>query len=434
MDESTVKKLAFRERMKALKISELDTILEQLQALCGSRLQEVIVSKQDMALQFFSSALGVRWLIVDWNPKAPSLWVVDRVPFRLQKTKTPLLLFLKAHFNGASLKSITRDQKMGRVVHLEFEVDQILKMEIRLLPHGQNVILQSGDRSISLKKVQVLEAMEVTSQEVDGADYPGLLQQWIASRAPNTKSQGARAPERGKKIKKLKKSLGQLIETLDQLKGARWQLAGDRLVQSQSLEETLKQFPECIDNSMGLAENIQLCFERHKKNHKKIAGAEQRILELQEELGLLESQTDEEYEKQKPKARVGSKSPKTKSGGMRTRKKMIAEDLELLVGKSAADNLALLRRARAWDYWLHLQDFPSAHAILFRNRNREISDAEVYQAARFLVETHAEKNKNIQPGEAVAVIWTESRFVRPIKGDKMGRVTHKNTRSTVVKF
>lgn len=434
MYEPTVKKLAFRERMKALKISELDTILEQLQALCGSQLQEVVVSKQDMALQFFSSRLGVRWLVVDWNPKAPSLWMVDRVPFRLQKLKTPLLLFLKAHFNGKRLKSITRDQQMGRVVHLEFEADHSLTMELRLLPHGQNVILHSGERSLSLKKVQALEAMEVTSQGEDGADYTELLQQWIVSRDPSARPQATRAPERGKKIKKLKKSLNQLTETLEEMKSARWQLAGDSLVQSQNVGKALKLFPECIEKTMGLAENIQLCFEKHKKNQKKIAGAEERIRELQDELVQLESLTDEEFEKQKPKSRVSSKSPKAKTGSVRTRKKLIAEDLELLVGKSAGDNLALLRRARAWDCWFHLQDFPSAHAILFRNRNREISDAEVYQAARFLVETHAEKNKNIQPGESVAVIWTESRFVRPIKGDKLGRVTHKNTRSTVVKF
>lgn len=430
--------MAFRERMKALILSELDTILRELQAFCGRKLQEVIVSNRDIALQFHSVDAGPQWIVIDLNPKAPSLWSVDRLPFRLKASKTPLLLFLKAHFKGKILTEIKRDSEMGRVVHFNFQSEPSLSMEIRLLPHGQNILLASGDRKLSLKKVQVLEALVDMTQnsENPGATYEDLQKRWIDSRNTSGPVDRPKAGGRDKKIKKLGKSLAQLKDSLDALKNSQWQQAGEKLVQSQDLLSASRAYPEYVNVDLGLSANIQTCFERHKRSLKKIAGAEQRIKELEAELFCLQSLSEEEYLKTQ-KSTVGLRQkpkPIQGRGEVRARKHMIADDLEFLVGRSAKDNMGLIRRARAWDCWLHLQDFPSAHGILFRNRNRQVTDREIHLAARFLVETYAGKNKSIQSGEAVSVIWTEARYVHPIKGDKLGRVTYKNTQSLVIKF
>ncbi len=425
--------------MKALKISELDIVVRELQTLCGSRLQEAFVSNRDVILQFHSSKHGVRWLVVDLSPQSPSLWVLDQVPFQWSKVKTPLSLFLRAHFKGMVLAEVKRDFLLGRVVYLSFESDQVLQIEIRLFPHGQNVLLVSRNKKISLKKIQNLEVFSSASVgegESVNLSYEDLKLQWLDHRVKPLRKDKSKGLEREKKIKKLEKSLVQQGNGLQLLKSFQWKRAGEELVRSQSLLETATEFPEHVDVDLGLSENIQICFEKHKKNLKKIAGAKQRMMELEEELAGLRLMSDEEFLKLQ-NSRISHRQKSKGSqpqGSIKTRKLMVAGDLEFLVGKSAKDNMSLLRRARAWDYWFHLQDFPSAHGILFRHRNRQVSDQEAHLAARFLAETHADKNKNIHSGELLAVIWTESRFVRPVKGDKMGRVTHKNIRSLLVKL
>ncbi|MNT80503.1 hypothetical protein D3C72_2199710 [compost metagenome] len=92
-------------------------------------------------------------------------------------------------------------------------------------------------------------------------------------------------------------------------------------------------------------------------------------------------------------------------------------------GKSAADNLALLRQAKAWDFWLHLKDFPGAHAIVHRKRDQLIPDNELLQVSEWLAHESLSE-KSLYPGQKLAVVVVETRFVRPIKGDKLGRVTY----------
>lgn len=433
-------KLAFRERMKALKISDLNIIVETLQALCGRDLQEIVVSKRDVALGFRSEH-SITWVVIDLFSRSPSVWSMERIPFRLEKQKTPLELFLKSHFKGKTLERVFRDESLGRVIHFTFHPEGAAEMELRLIPHGQNIILKSGAKKLSLNKVQALEPMvddnffQVT---IDSVTYESLYGQWVQSRSQKRGVDKSQAPSKEKILKKLTKALTQLEESQNQLKSSRWKQAGDFLVQTQDLKKALVTYPECLDAKHNLSENIENCFSKHKKNLVKIEGGDARLNELKVEILRIQNLTDQEFTAETNKGKFPkANSPNTKSTGKhqaKTRKLMVSDDLEFLVGKSAKDNLALLRRARSWDCWFHLQDFPSSHGILFKNKNRKLTDSEIFKAARFLVETYAEKNKNLGSGEMISVIWTESRFVRPIKGDKLGRVTHKNTQTVTVKL
>jgi predicted ribosome quality control (RQC) complex YloA/Tae2 family protein len=100
------------------------------------------------------------------------------------------------------------------------------------------------------------------------------------------------------------------------------------------------------------------------------------------------------------------------------------------IGKSAADNLALLRKARAWDYWMHLRDEPGAHAIVHRERNQSISDDEFRKVARWLAKESSASKKGMSG--VFVVVMTECRFVRPIKGDRLGRVNYHHGREISV--
>src|SRR6185312_17055747 len=95
----------------------------------------------------------------------------------------------------------------------------------------------------------------------------------------------------------------------------------------------------------------------------------------------------------------------------------LSEDLTAVMGKSAADNIKILRRARAWDLWFHLRDFPSSHAVLFRNKGAKVSDSTMFQVAAWFVRQHFGSKAAGHVGEKFDIIVTECRFVRPIKGD-----------------
>jgi predicted ribosome quality control (RQC) complex YloA/Tae2 family protein len=93
------------------------------------------------------------------------------------------------------------------------------------------------------------------------------------------------------------------------------------------------------------------------------------------------------------------------------------------MGRSAKDNLALLRSAQAWDLWLHLKDYPSAHVIIRRPRGQEISQEEIARTARWLAQEATASKRELRAGDTFEIQFAECRYVRPIKGDRLGRVT-----------
>lgn len=169
---------------------------------------------------------------------------------------------------------------------------------------------------------------------------------------------------------------------------------------------------------------------RAKKTEQKLQTVLQRKSELELELSKLEAQSDEEF----AESLSGTKKPfqlKTKQP-VKTRKLELPSGATVFVGKSAKDNLQLLRKARAWDFWLHIQDIPSAHAILFRNKGQKIPESELIKAAQFLVETSKASHADSLLDVKAEVLLAEKRYVQPIKGDKHGRVTHRNAKTLVV--
>jgi len=95
------------------------------------------------------------------------------------------------------------------------------------------------------------------------------------------------------------------------------------------------------------------------------------------------------------------------------------------MGKSAQDNLKILRSANSWDYWLHLRDFPSAHVIIARPKGLKIAEEEIKIVGEWLIKESLKKN---YIGIAYEIIICECRHVKPIKGDRTGRVHFQHER------
>jgi predicted ribosome quality control (RQC) complex YloA/Tae2 family protein len=101
------------------------------------------------------------------------------------------------------------------------------------------------------------------------------------------------------------------------------------------------------------------------------------------------------------------------------------ENFEAVMGKSARDNLEILRQAQAWDLWMHLKDYPGAHAIIVRPRTKEVPLKWIQKVSEWLIrETIGQKK--VEMGSKYDVVVVECRYVRPIKGDKLGRVSYHN--------
>ena len=120
--------------MKSWTVSELNNVVGALKPLIGLRLQEVQTSSQDVVLGFYSPT-GMLWLWIDLNAISPCLLPWTALPLRPQVQKTPLNLFLRAHFVDKVLRAIRVSEEKGRLVYLEFAHDVGgAQLELRLLP------------------------------------------------------------------------------------------------------------------------------------------------------------------------------------------------------------------------------------------------------------------------------------------------------------
>jgi predicted ribosome quality control (RQC) complex YloA/Tae2 family protein len=91
--------------------------------------------------------------------------------------------------------------------------------------------------------------------------------------------------------------------------------------------------------------------------------------------------------------------------------------------------MMLLRKAKPWYLWMHLKDLPGNHLFVEKNKNRELNQKELLLAAKELIKFKKEKLS----GENFPVQYTEVRFIRPIKGDKLGRVRVQQEQVLVVR-
>jgi predicted ribosome quality control (RQC) complex YloA/Tae2 family protein len=66
---------------------------------------------------------------------------------------------------------------------------------------------------------------------------------------------------------------------------------------------------------------------------------------------------------------------------------------------------------------------PSAHMIVFKDKSRALSEDEIKKASIWLL-SEVSSNTNDLKGQLFEVLMTECRHVKPIKGDKVGRVNY----------
>ncbi|MDG0817972.1 DUF814 domain-containing protein [Bdellovibrio svalbardensis] len=407
--------------MKALTQQELQTFVSTFKSVLeGAQLQEVLVSDRGLALSFRQETSY--WLILDLVPNTPSMLLFENQnPFKKGPKTKPVSLFLNSHARNLYVHDLFVDEQWGRVVKLLLKnPHRECEVEIRLIPKQCNVIVKADGKQIAWDKPLELCLPPKVENPPAPRSMDEFYEEWFAEQGQGKKTSldpvAQWEKQKQKDLEKKRKALAEIHRQLDSDKESLWQQAGNFL-KSEGHTDVPESLKACIDSRESLSWNIENCFSKAKQLVAKKEGARERLAELLVEIEKLEKS---KFSEKTAKNKLGDLMEKTEARG---RKFHLDSGALAYCGKSAADNLALLRQAKAWDYWLHLKDYPGAHAIIHRQRDQEIPLAEIQEVAAWVAKESL-SSKSLMVGQKVAVVMVECRFVRPIKGDKLGRVTY----------
>lgn len=434
-------------RTDPLTLAEIEKIASEIrEAYTGAQLQDCLQTKAELGLAFYHAG-ETHWLWLDLDPHRPVLVRVFGQPPRRKKIARPLTLFLKSRFLGRRLKGVRADSERGRILIFEFhrardeEEQGPCLIECRLFPHGQNVIAFDGAKSIAeLKPKEVSPSQSPPPSQP--REWREIEEAWWQQQSLKPDAKGASssvealARDYRKALEKKELALQRMREELEAKMSSEPAEVGEWLKAHGTLDVPEK-WQAWIDKAQTLAWNIERCFHRAKENMRKAEGTRERLRQVESELEALRSEGIEGFQKARTSAHGENQKKKANllaHAQARGRRFQLADDLDVYVGKSAADNLALLRRAQPFDYWLHLRDQPGSHAILRRARGRMVTDEEFRRAGIWVVEQSLGKRAHELKGERFDLLLVECRFVRPIKGDKLGRVNYTNDRVLNIRF
>ena len=419
---------------------EISGLVLSFAELEGARLQEIELSEDYFCLGFYSGG-PLKWLVMDLRPKSCGLFLLrseQRPPHRPQKK--PLVLFLNSHARDHRLLGVSQVSELGRVVELGFQHPEALTLRMVLIPSQINVSVHAGAKNISLQKPRELRA--ATQSALSDGRVPRsseqITAQWLGLRQLSRQKdrEGDAGSSLAVLIEKKRKAIAKVQDELMRKSSAPYRELGAFLVQTQSLDvpEELRAY---ILPEESLSENIERAFARAKELEQKQVRTKERLDSLNRELMALNERIGGQRENssspiREPEERVSSRRKPGAKEAYRARTLKLGDELEFQTGKSAKDNLALLRQSRAWDLWLHIKDQPGSHGILFRPKNKSISDEHLRAAAVFLLQSSGPSAKKMGL-ERAEILVAECRFVRPIKGDKLGRVTYHSARTLLLK-
>lgn len=384
---------------------ELADHVSELKTVIGAQLQEIEAHPKGVAFSLYKK--GRIWWLLDLTPQSPmSVLLYEETPWKKKITPKPAVLFLNSHAKNLMLSSIEILEQWGRVLLLRFSSSQkSVEIEVHLIPKAVNLIVRTGDKSIAWSKPKPLVAPP--SVQESHRDIATIKMEWLDEQKGRVLQQktSSEATSLSKVLEKKKKALEQILLNLDNDEASILYKKGEDL------------------KSVGNSE-MGIYFEKAKALLKKREGTLQRVELLRKEIEDLSSRVARGETAQ---FQVGKPERQLLKEAQATGRTLRIDGLIAAKGKSAQDNLSLLRAAKAWDLWVHLRDYPSSHLILSLDKGQKVSDEILKKAALWLAESSVKSKVNIS-GTRLDVVVTECRFVRPIKGDKLGRVHYQNER------
>lgn len=434
----------------AMNLLEIDETVNDIQQGLGFRVQSVSLYDKTLVLKLWQNHVSYFLILSIRFGQQGAFLLQDLGRVKIKNEKKPLSLFANTHFKEAVFLDVSRDEDIGRQIEFHFtnSDNEDLKIKLCLIPSALNISVHKGDRSVSLNKPKELPKVgSVNKEQLKSRPLEELKRPWLEEFSVQRKglsnplsqadtSSGRQKPSveglMGSTAGDSKSQVSGLDVALQKKRKAIMKVRQDLKDKSKSdfydfamllttdLQAAKHKFPELYDDKVNKHKLKDKYFEKHKALAAKRERVEERLAVLEKELFKLENLTEEDWQSeqtQKERFKVDSKAP------VKTRKLEVTSDLVAYYGKSALDNMKLLRSAKAWHYWFHIKDIPSSHMIVLRDKTRTLSSEEIKKACQWFVSEIG----GAKPGSAEAVIeilMTECRFVKPIKGDKLGRVNY----------
>ncbi len=388
--------------MKVLNTTELDYLIDSVSFLKGAEFQTVLGLRDIIVLKFWDR--GVIWLLFNLSLNTPFFLAFKKeTPLNtilLNKAKKrPLNLFLHTHFKGSSLTNIQRIKEYGRLIRFYFNNSTEFYIEFRAYPGGLNLTAVKKGKQVYWAKPLLLSKLSENyfPKAIRSPDV--IIKQGLDFlRVKNDDVQIER------QIDKIATAKMKIKEGLKFLRSDGYKRFSEFLVNETKLVRDLEGL---YKKKLSLRENIEWGYKQQKLKDVKIKRLEKRLIELAQKtsvkknLKILKSKTD--------KARV-------------LRFLEISKEIRAFCGKSAKENMELLRKAKSWYIWMHLKDYPSGHLILDIPKNYKISEKDLKQCGLFLFKTAAPKKLHSVNRVKFEVIFTEVKFVKSVKSAKNGLV------------
>ncbi len=398
--------------MQAQTEKEMDLILKNISSFYGWQWSNLLFDEKVLQIQI-SGPNDWLWMSFRLKGGKPYFFFSKERIFLIKDKKKPIQLFFKSHFKGLDLVKVERVEALGRLVRFYFSADQENFMEISLIPGKVNVTLYKGSKQISAFKPKDIEPAPNDTYEDSKLREPSFFKDlWQKENKTQKDKSNAESGEIKKDLKKKKKGLKKMEEKLEELSENLLEKAGEWIKQQQSLTQVPEEFGTFIDSSKSLSWNIENIFSQAKKNKGKLEGTKERIDILKKEISELERGKGAK-KKEVPPSLLKKAELKGKTYEI--------DGHRLFIGRSGADNLKLLRKAKPWYLWLHIKDYPGAHGILERDKKSgEPKPQIVMEAAQKVIAQSLPKGAQGK----FECLYAECRYVRPIKGAKSGQVTY----------
>lgn len=438
--------------MKPLNQLELDSLVHDLnESLQGAQLQDCTSWQEGLILWHYRH--GERNLLIDLSMTSPFL-LVKANDWKISKRKTPfpIQLFINSHARNLYFEQARVLEQWGRVVEITYRNTEVnVRMELHLIPKQVNFLVEAhGGLLKQAKKIYFSKPRELKSAQLldltslEARSIATLEREWRQTRFPQKIGASTEVSvavsvhaQAEKVLNKKKKALEAIDEQLRGYDDSFWIALGEK-VKSEGLVSLFGPEAEALQNFKNLGEAIQFCFHKVKQIQQKREGTLLRRQSVATEILKLEGQIAEgslpsHFGQEKQSVQFKSKESKSGEQNLKLRKLELSPTVHAFIGKSALDNLGLLRQARAWDFWLHLKDYPGAYGIIRREKSENIPFVFLVQVARFVAKNSGAA-AGLDTGDKVSVVYTECRYVRPIKGAKPGLVTYQRAQEILVEI
>ncbi len=331
--------------------------------------------------------------------------------------KTPLLLYLKAHFVGHLLHSVLVSET------------------------AREILFDFGDRLMKWDLAQKTCVLKLEGRK----DYQQALPRWASLDELNLKDFDEKNSEQVlvAQSSSKKKKLLQNVES-DLKKAQNWIVQNKMGIQFflqnpalwgesvSSLPEWTKDFLAKLFELKGVVfkkEYRKTSLDRMKqllqRQERKVQKAQERFLQVEKENQT--KITQESFQKKKELQKQTKKQ--NKIGSIQK----IANDLELVVGRKATENDELYRQAQSRDLWFHVRGQKGGHAWLRRGQKGFGAKDEASQVVLQDAALVAVKHSKVR-GSWIPVDYTERRYLKKAKGAAEGELLVLKSKTIFVSF